>query len=157
MLVTCRSQRPLCPNYSHFMVPALCWDFGVPDSVEVPPPCLPLPAWQPVPGTSPAPASCQLPIVRRSLSLSSLSALTSLLRSSCGFGPLDPPLPSWGVLGEEMRGDVSSAALLSLSLSASLSVPPEVQAVSSGLTSTFPTTQLCFPLIGSTLDQVQLL
>ena len=62
-----------------------------------------------------------------------------------------PPLPSWGVLGE-MRGDVSSTALLSLSLSASLSVPPEVQAVSSGLTSTFPTTQLCFPLIGSTLD-----
>ena len=30
--------------------------------------------------------------------------------SSCGFGPLDPQLPSWGVLGEEMRGEVSSAA-----------------------------------------------
>ena len=46
--------------------------------------------------------------------------LTSLLPSSCGFGPLDPQLPSWGVLGEEMRGDVSSAASLSLSLSPSL-------------------------------------
>ena len=47
-------------------------------TLEVPPPCLPLPAWQPVPGTSPAPASRQLPIVHRSLSLSSLFPLSLL-------------------------------------------------------------------------------
>ena len=104
---------------------------------------LPLPAWQPVPGTSPAPVSCQLHIVRPSLSLPSLSpTLISLLPSSCGSGPLDPLLPSWGVWAEETRG-AGPISGLSVCLPASPSLqrfrqcPQDSRALSPPLNSAF--------------------